>query len=135
MKRLYLFTLVLSIIGLSVFCWPAIPSNLPFVDRLALHPDKWELRLNDPDQKVFRLDEPRGKARLLAFLQRYRHTYETDVGWLTSGLAVAMAFSLLGWIRENELQKSRAEPAASPNGGPSARLAESAVGGGPPSVS
>lgn len=121
MKRFYIFALIASVVSLVLFCTPTVRSNVPFVDRLALWPDKWELKLHDPDQKFFRQDEQSAKANLLAFLQRYRDTYRADVGWLTSSLAVAAFFSWLGWMRERELQKQRAEPITGSNSAPPSR--------------
>ena len=112
MKRLYRSLFIIWLILLALFCVPPMPSNLPFVDRLALHPDKWELKLNDPDHTFFPRDSESGKSRLLSFLQRYRHTYMADVGWFTTGLVVASVFSLVGWIREKHLEKKYAEPSA-----------------------
>jgi hypothetical protein len=100
MKMFYTTVFALSLVLLLVFCMPASPSRLGFIHRLAQNPEKWELKLNDPQQKLFGEDDESGKAKLLAFLGRYRHTYSADVGWLTSGLTVAALFSLLGRTRE-----------------------------------
>lgn len=135
MKTFYTVVFVACVILLILFCLPATPSKLGFIHRLALHPDKWELQLNDPDQKVFGESSEHGKTKLLAFLERYRHTYRADVGWLTSGLVVAALFSLLGRARESWFAERSAEPPASPKGGAAARLDNSGASGAPPSVS
>jgi hypothetical protein len=134
-KTFYTFVFVACLILLILFCTPALPSKLGFIHRLAFHPDKWELKLNDAGQKVFGETDESGKAKLVAFIERSRHTYLADVGWLTSGLVVAALFSLVGRAREARFAKRGTEPAAPPNGGAAARLNNSGATGAPPSVS
>ena len=109
MKTFYASVLGISLLLLILFCTPSVPSKLRFVDRLVLHADKWELKFDDPDRKIFRDDEASGKAKLLEFIDRYRLSYKANAGWLASGLAVAAAFSLLGRARETKFAKLRAE--------------------------
>jgi len=134
-KTFYTAIFVVCLIALIAFCTPALPSRLGFIPRLARNPDKWELKLQDPDQQVFRESNESGKAKLLAFIERYRHSYRADVGWLTAGLTVAALFSLLGRAREARFAKRPTEPTAPPQGGAAARLSNSSTAGAPPSVS
>jgi hypothetical protein len=134
-KTFYTVVFVSCVILLILFCLPATPSKLGFIHRLALHPDKWELLLNDPDQKVFGENTEHAKTKLLAFLERYRHTYRADVGWLTSGLIVAALFSLLGRARESWFAERCAELAVSPNGAAAGDLGKLGTTGAPPSMS
>ena len=134
MKTFYTVVFVACLILLVVVCMPATPSRLGFIHRLALHPDQWDLKLSDPDQKVFAESNESGKAKLLAFIERYRHTYWADKGWLTSALAVAAIFSLLGRAREARFIRQATEPAAPPDGGAASRLSNSGATGAPPSV-
>ncbi len=67
----YKIICIFSLAGLIVLCMPPALSNLPFVDRLVLRSDQWDLKLNDPDLKYFKEDDAAGKADLLRFLVRY----------------------------------------------------------------
>lgn len=99
MKKLYALLFVVCTF-LALGSVSPLPDTAPFHDRLRYHSDKWELKLADPDQKVFRVDSERGKELLLSFIETRRNAVSF---WASlSASLIAATLCVVGWIRENK---------------------------------
>jgi len=80
-------------------------SELPLADRLAIHPELWNIELDNSAQQKLRADEPKIKALILSLLNEHRSSRVDTGGMIITGLAALFCF--VGWRRELHYKKCR----------------------------
>lgn len=100
---------MLSVVLLALVGLKPIPSNLPLVDRLANHPELWEVQVSESNAKKLRAVAPKVKSSLLILLNDNRFS-ALDLK-LVALFAVSSFFSFVGWRRETCLQGKVADEA------------------------
>ncbi|CAN5583037.1 hypothetical protein BH09VER1_BH09VER1_40200 [soil metagenome] len=117
MKNFYQFSFYVSfVLLLSSFIFPAT-SGIPIETRL-LRTDQWELKFNSPDHLLMGADEEFSKTKLIEFLRHYHSIYAYGIAWLSAALLVATLFSLVGWRRENYLERRATQNTTPPISSP-----------------